>query len=145
MSSSSRVVRVVVEGETYTGHCSVSNGRLLVAFGSVRSERPNERPIGSASSLLLARQLLYELVQQRQKRQSAARRAARGLKQGAPSSSGRSLQTKIAYFRDRAARWTWRLISCDGHVINESEKTFDARKDCEADAQRAGVTPHTLR
>ena len=36
-------------------------------------------------------------------------------------------------------RWTWRKFGDKGKVVKESDKTFETREECEADAKAHGM------
>ena len=42
--------------------------------------------------------------------------------------------------RDYHARWIWELVGEDGHVLNRSERNFDTKQECEANALQSGQT-----
>ena len=53
--------------------------------------------------------------------------------------------TTLVTRRNFQSRWIWELLASDRHVLNSSERTFDTREECEANALENGQTFEDVR
>jgi hypothetical protein len=128
------VVGVFFRGKKYTGRYRLVDGTLTIIFGHTGREHSVTGPV----SLPMIRRLLRELI--RDVRTETAASRLEGSSRGKfdvkrPATGGAPV--RLVFTRNISGKWQWRLLSTDGHVVNESA-VFDSRGQCEADAVTRG-------
>ena len=129
-------IEVSIAEKRYGGRYSFREGVLTLSFAGVSKEYS----VGGLASMPMVRRLLRELIAEVHKGRPSSYQVSRSAlaKTAAQRRIAVKPQLQVVYNCDLRGRWRWRAMSHDGHVINESDTTFDCREECRADAARCG-------